>query len=64
MMNQQNIARSDARRRRSISSMFDQRGVCLTELMVSLTAGVIVLAAALKGLNVAQAHGSKNQNEL
>jgi len=64
MMNQQNIARSDARRRRSISSMFDQRGVCLTELMVSLTAGVIVLAAALNALNVAQAHVSKHQNDL
>lgn len=63
-MNQQNIARSDAHRRRSINIMFDKRGVCLTELMVSLTAGVIVLAAALNALNVAQAHVSRQQNDL
>ncbi len=44
--------------------MFDKRGVCLTELMVSLTAGVIVLAAALNALNVAQAHVSKQHNDL
>ena len=63
-MNQQNIARSDTRRRRSINIMFDKRGVCLTELMVSLTAGVIVIAAALNALNVAQAHVSKQQKDL
>lgn len=62
-MNQRNIIRSDARHRRSIS-MSDQRGVCLTELMISLTAGVIVLATALNALNVAQAHVSKHQNDL
>lgn len=63
-MNQGHITRSDAQRRRSASMVFDQRGVCLTELMVSLTAGVIVLAAALNALNVAQAHVGKQHNDL
>lgn len=50
--------------RRSGGIVRDKRGVCLTELMVSLTVGVIVLAAALNALNVAQAHVSKQQNDL
>lgn len=41
-----------------------ERGICLTELMVSLTAGAIVLAAALNALNVAQVHVSKQHNDL
>jgi hypothetical protein len=40
------------------------QGICLTELMVSLTAGLIVLAAGLNAFNVAQAHVSKQQNDL
>jgi hypothetical protein len=44
--------------------VFDKRGVCLTEVMISLTVGVIVLAAALNALNVAQAHVGKQQNDL
>lgn len=63
-MNQQAIIRSNEQRRRSIHVMFDKRGVCLTELMVSLTAGAIVLAAALNALNVAQAHVGKQQNDM
>ena len=55
-MNQGDVTRSDRRGRRSIRILFDKRGVCLTELMVSLTAGVIVLAAALNAFNVAQVH--------
>jgi hypothetical protein len=63
-MNQEPITRSDAQRRRSISMVSDNRGVCLTELMVGLTAGAIVLAAALNALNVAQAHVGKQHNDL
>ncbi len=63
-MNQGNVTRSDKQRRRSSSLVSDNRGVCLTELMVSLTAGAIVLAAALKAVNVAQAHVSKQHNDL
>lgn len=63
-MNQGNITRSNVRRRGSIGMVSDRRGVCLTELMVSLTSGAIVLAAALNALNVAQAHVAKQQNDL
>ncbi len=63
-MNQGDVTRLDRRSRRSIGILFDKRGVCLTELMVSLTAGVIVLAAALNAFNVAQAHASKQQKNL
>ena len=35
---------------------FNSQGVCLTELMVSLTTGAIVLAAALETFNVLEAH--------
>lgn len=62
-MNQRDVTRS-GERRRSDSIVFDKRGVCLTELMVSLTAGVIVLAAALNAFKVAQAHATKQQRDL
>lgn len=63
-MNQKDVTRLDRRGQRSIRILFDKRGVCLTELMVSLTAGVIVLAAALNAFNVAQVHASKQQKDL
>ena len=63
-MNQGDVIRSTKRSRRSIGLLFGKCGVCLTELMVSLTAGVIVLAAALNAFNVAQAHASKQQKDL
>ena len=62
-MNQGDVTRSD-KWKRSIGIGLDQCGVCLTELMVSLTAGVVVLAAALNAFNVAQAHASKQQKDL
>lgn len=62
-MNQRDVARSDECRL-SDSIVFDKRGICLTELMVSLTAGVIVLAAALNAFNVAQVHATKQQRDL
>lgn len=64
MMNQENTTRSNKQHRRSHSIMDDKRGVCLTELMVSLTAGAIVLAAALNTLNVAQAHANKQHHDV
>jgi type II secretory pathway component PulJ len=64
MMNQGDVTRSDRWSRRSFGLLFDKRGVCLTELMVSLTAGVIILAAALNAFNVAQTHASKQQKDL
>lgn len=63
-MNQGDVIRSDEQRRCSISIGLDKRGLCLTELMVSMTAGVIVLAAALNAFTVAQAHVSKQQKDL
>jgi hypothetical protein len=63
-MNQGDVIRSTRRSRRSIGLLFGKCGVCLTELMVSLTAGVIVLAAALNAFNVAQVHASKQQKDL
>ena len=62
-MNQGYVTRSHERWRPS-SIVLNTRGVCLTEVMVGLTAGVIVLAAALNALNVAQARVSKQQNDL
>ena len=63
-MNQVAVTRINKPRQRSINIRFDKRGVCLTELMMSLTAGAIVLAAALNALNVAQAHVGKQHNDL
>lgn len=63
-MNRKDLTRSDEQGRRSSSIVFDKRGVCLTEVMISLAVGVIVLAAALNALNVAQAHVGKQQNDL
>jgi len=63
-MNQGDVTRSERRSRRSIGLLFEKRGVCLSELVVSLTAGVVVLAAALNAFNVAQAHASKQQKDL
>lgn len=62
-MNQGNVTRSDQRWCPSCL-VLDKRGLCLTEVMISLTAGVIVLAAALNALNVAQTHVSRQQNDL
>ena len=63
-MNQMEIAKSHEERRRSINVLFDKRGVCLIEVMVSLTAGAIVWAAALNALNVAQSHVGKQHDDL
>ena len=63
-MNQGDITRSHEQRWRSISIVFNKRGVCLIELMISLTAGTIVLAAALNAFNVAQVHVGKQRKDL
>ncbi|MDF0665434.1 MAG: hypothetical protein P0119_05070 [Nitrospira sp.] len=63
-MNQREMAKSHEQHRRSINVMFEERAVCLTEVMISLTAGAIVLAAALNALNVAQSHVGKQHHDL
>lgn len=47
-----------------ISSLADTRGLCLTELMISLVAGAIVLATGLTALNVVQAHVGQQERTL
>lgn len=63
-MNQREIAKSVDQRRKASVVMFDKRGLCLTEVLVGLTAGAIVLAAALNALNVAQSQVGKQHNDL
>jgi hypothetical protein len=63
-MSRGEVIRSDEQRRYTNSIVLDMRGICLAELLVSLTAGVIVLAAALNAFNVAQAHVVKQQKDL
>ncbi|MBH0202028.1 MAG: hypothetical protein HP496_06965 [Nitrospira sp.] len=63
-MNRGDAAGLAKRRQHSLGRVLDTRGVCLTELMVSLTAGAIVLAAALNAFTVAQVHVSKQQTDL
>lgn len=63
-MKQKEVIKSDELYRHSNGIVFDKRGICLTELMISLTAGVVVLAVALNALNIAQAHVNKQQNDL
>jgi hypothetical protein len=63
-MNQGHVIRSDKRRRQSNSIMLNMQGICLTELIVSLTAGLIVLATALNAFNVAQAHVTKQEKDV
>ena len=50
-------ARTKTHRAHSVWS--DRRGVCLTELMLSLTVGAIVLAATLSTFNMVQAQAEK-----
>jgi hypothetical protein len=42
----------------------DERGVCLTELMISLAIGATVLATALSTFNLVQAHAGKQHQTL
>lgn len=63
-MNQREIAKSVDQRRKASGVMFDKRGLCLTEVLVGLTAGAIVLAAALNALNVARSQVGKQHNDL
>lgn len=47
------------RQQRSNCMLTDKRGICLTELMISLATGAAVLAAALNAFNMVQAHADK-----
>lgn len=45
-------------------SLFNTDGVCLSELMISLAIGAVVLATALTTLNIVQTHAGKQQRSL
>lgn len=47
-----------------ISALCDTRGLCLTELMISLAAGAIALTTALSTLNVVQIHVEQQERTL
>jgi len=48
----------------SLGSLSDTRGLCLSEFMISLAAGAIVLATALTAMNVVQAHVGQQERTL
>ena len=49
---------------RACGGLSDVRGLCLSELMISLAAGTIVLATALTTMNVVQAHVGQQERTL
>jgi len=49
---------------KKVSLRSDTRGVCLTELVISLATGAIVLAAALDTLNIVQTRAAKQHRTL
>ena len=51
-------------KQRSFGSLSDVRGFCLSELMISLAAGAIVLATALTTMNVVQSHMGQQERTL
>lgn len=55
------LIRSGKQHRRILQ---DMRGVCLTEAMISVAAGVVVLTAALNAFTLTQAHADKQQKDL
>ncbi len=48
----------------SIGTLSDASGMCLSELMISLAAGVIVLASAMSAMNVVQTHVGQQERTL
>jgi len=60
-MNRVSPTKFDMRNQDTVSN---NRGVCLTELMVSLTTGAIVLAAALSIFQIVQTHATKQHHTL
>ncbi|MGC4097552.1 MAG: hypothetical protein QM706_10580 [Nitrospira sp.] len=63
-MNQEPVLGFGERRQCVTRMVLNMRGVCLIELMVSLVAGAIVLAAALNAFNIVEVHVSKQQTNL
>ena len=57
-MSLEHFVRSHLGDRRRAASFSDMRGVCLTELLISLAVGAIVLAATLEAVNMVQAHAT------
>ncbi len=58
-MNCERVITSSLRRRTCFHVLVNVRGVCLTELMISLTVGAAVLATVLNIFNVVHAHAEK-----
>ncbi|MBK9307364.1 MAG: hypothetical protein IPM58_09840 [Nitrospira sp.] len=52
------------RRQSGARSLFNSDGVCLSELMISLSIGAVVLATALTTVNIVQTHAGKQQRSL
>lgn len=63
-MNGKRAISSSLRRRTCFPVLGNVRGVCLTELMISLTVGAAVLAAVLNVFNVVHAHAEKQHRTL
>lgn len=55
---------SHGKRVRSSSALSGMNGVCLAELLISLAAGVIVLATALETFNIVRQHVAKQHRDL
>jgi hypothetical protein len=63
-MSQRCPVESHSKRMEAMSGLSGMSGVCLTELLVGLVAGVIVLASALETFNIVHHHVSKQQRDL
>lgn len=63
-MNGARLISSSLRGRTCFPILGNVRGVCLTELMISLTVGVAVLATVLNVFNVVHAHAEKQYRTL
>ncbi|UVT15683.1 MAG: hypothetical protein H8K04_18070 [Nitrospira sp.] len=63
-MSREGAVTSELRRQACFHALVNVRGVCLTELMISLTVGAAVLAAVLSVFNVVHAHAEKQHRTL
>ncbi|GKS65452.1 hypothetical protein YTPLAS72_27560 [Nitrospira sp.] len=59
-----NSAHSIMRCQPGARGLFNSDGVCLSELMISLAIGAVVLATAFTTLNIVQTHAGKQQRSL
>jgi Tfp pilus assembly protein PilW len=63
-MNRGNVIGSNTPSMHAVRMVCGACGVCLAELMISVTVGAIVLAAALNALNLVQTHVRTQQRDL